>query len=255
MLRSVEEQAAAFSSALLRPDRPVPATLVDPAGKPAGRRYAIYRNNVTVGLVEALAANFPVTMRLLGEEASTTVALDYARRFPPSSPLLFRYGASFPDFLEALGLAPDLLFLGDLARLERARLEAYHAADAPPLDATELAKVSPDDLGDLRLVLHPAMRIVVSPHAIVTLYEADPSEAGRSVGVPETALVTRPWFETRVSRLDPGTASFATALCAGTPLSQAAEGAMHRHSDFDLPAALSVLMSSGAFTRISDVPS
>ena len=49
----LEDRQAAFAGALLDPRLPVPQGVVDPAGNPAPKRFAVYRNNVTVSLIEA----------------------------------------------------------------------------------------------------------------------------------------------------------------------------------------------------------
>jgi len=45
-----------FSQALLAPDLPIPEGLTDGQGAPAGKRFAVYRNNVT--LIIAVATGF-----------------------------------------------------------------------------------------------------------------------------------------------------------------------------------------------------
>ena len=42
-----------FVAALLRPDADVPLGLSDPEGRPAGKRFNVYRNNVAVSLKDA----------------------------------------------------------------------------------------------------------------------------------------------------------------------------------------------------------
>ncbi len=61
---------SAFRAAILDADRPAPPDLQDGLGRPAKRRFNVYRNNVAVSLTEALEAGFPAVARLLGEENS-----------------------------------------------------------------------------------------------------------------------------------------------------------------------------------------
>ena len=59
---------AAFASALLDPAGATPAVVTGPADKGALKRYNVYRNNVTVSLVNALAAVYPAVQRITGVE-------------------------------------------------------------------------------------------------------------------------------------------------------------------------------------------
>ena len=45
--------------ALLDPERATPSVVAGPKGKAARQRYNVYRNNVTVSLINALAVAFP----------------------------------------------------------------------------------------------------------------------------------------------------------------------------------------------------
>src|SRR5215217_522878 len=69
--------AEIFAAALLDPDRATPAAAAGPNGKAARKRYNVYRNNVTVSLIDALAAVFPATMRITGTDFFRAMA-----RFP-----------------------------------------------------------------------------------------------------------------------------------------------------------------------------
>src|SRR5271157_2049705 len=90
---------AAFSDALLKPDRETPALVSGPSGKAAVKRYNVYRNNVTVSLVDALAAVYPAVQRITGVEFFRAMARFHVRATPPASPLLFEYGRDFPAFI------------------------------------------------------------------------------------------------------------------------------------------------------------
>jgi hypothetical protein len=128
----------AFAAALLDPERPVPNALTSHTARVPTRRFAVYRNNVAVGLVDALARRFPATQRIVGEEFFRAMARLYVQAEPPRSPLLMQYGDTFADFIARFPPAAEIVYLVDVARLEAARTRAHHAADAAPLDAGQL---------------------------------------------------------------------------------------------------------------------
>lgn len=151
--------ATGFAAGLLDPASLPPVFLAGPGGKLATRRYAVYRNNVVMGLGSALEEIFPAVRRIVGDAFFAGMARLYLRRHPPSSPLLFAYGADFPAFVEDFEPARALPYLADVARIERAWLDAFHAADAPSVDAGFFGSASPDELDELRFAPHPALGI------------------------------------------------------------------------------------------------
>ncbi len=155
MASAPSSRQGTFAAALLDPDRDIPEGLVTPGGQPAARRFGIYRNNVTVSLVNALSEVFPTVQNLVGEEFFRAMARLYVQDNPPTSRLLFEYGASFPAFIGQFEPAADLPFLPDVARLERLWLDSFHAADAAPLDGTILQRVAPEQLASLTFGIIP----------------------------------------------------------------------------------------------------
>jgi hypothetical protein len=252
MDRTAASQQDRFAAALLDPERPIPDGLVTPDGRPASRRFGIYRNNVTVGLVNALAEVFPTTQNLVGEEFFRAMARQYLLDHPPASRLLFEYGATFPDFLSGFEPAAELPFLADVARLERLWLDCFHAADAAPLDGAVLQRVAPQDLAELRLIAHPAARLFRARHAAVTIMTRDRTGApldGLDPFRAEDGLVTRPAFDPEIRHLPPAGADFVGLLLDGGTLGEAAAAAFAADPDFDLPAAISAIVEAGAFCK------
>ncbi|NPU14277.1 DUF2063 domain-containing protein [Bradyrhizobium sp. 83002] len=245
--------AAQFAAALLTPDGATPVAVTAPGAKAAGRRFDVYRNNVTVSLIESLIAIYPAVQRITGPDFFRAMARAHVRETPPTSPLLFDYGRDFPCFIGRYEHAEAMPFLPDVARIERAWLDAYHAADAVPLDGAALAAVPPERLPGLRFAAHPAARIVRSDFAAATIFSANRSDAPvpRIDGsVPEDALITRPAFDVAVRHLPPGGAVFATLLITQHPLGAAAEAAFEAAPDFDLATNIAGLIEAGAFTDI-----
>jgi hypothetical protein len=250
--------AAAFAPALLDPACEVPAAITGPNGKAAAKRFNVYRNNVTVSLIDALAATYPAVQRLTGTDFFRAMARFHVRSTPPTSPLLFDYGHDFPAFIERYDHAQPLPWLADVARIERAWLDAYHAADAAPLSPAALAAVAPERLADLVFTAHPATRVVRSPFAAVTIFAANRGlEPAGPIGAPidastqEDALITRPDIEVAVRRLPPGGAVFLTHLMSGHPLAEASAAALEDSPAFDLATNIAGLFEAGAFTSLT----
>jgi hypothetical protein len=141
-------------------------------------------------------------------------------------------------------------WLTDVARIERAWLDAYHAADAEPLAPQILASIPPQRLANTVLIPHPATRIVRSNYPAVTIFAANRSAGpvGRiEAAGPEDAMVTRPVQEVTVRHLPAGGAVFLTSLIAGEPLGAAAAAALADSPDFDLATNIAGLLAAGAF--------
>lgn len=239
-----------FGAATLNARLPVPPGLVGPDGLPSARRFAVYRNNVVVGLVRALQAAYPAVHRLVGDEFFRAMATYFLRRDPPSSPVLLTYGESFPDFLAIFPPVRHLPWLADVARLERARLTAFHAAEAPALRPAALADLSPADFGRQRLRLHPSAQVVTSRHAARTIWQAnlspeEPPPIDPNAGGEDT-LIVRPEAEVLVLPLAPGAAAFLASLLEGKTVTDAAVAAIAVTPRFDMPATLGLLVTRGA---------
>lgn len=244
---------AGFAAALLDPDRPCPTGLRGPAGE-AQRRFAVHRNNVVASLVDAVAESFPVVLALVGEAFFRAIASVFVREQPPRSPLLHAYGGAFPVFVEGFGPAASLPYLTDVARLEWARVQACHAADAQPLQPGQAAlPADPERAGELLLVPHPALRVLSCAHAAVSIWAARQGQGALEqvdLTRAEHALVLRPSLEVLVGPCDAGTVAFVRCLQDGAALAQAA-AAGAAAGDFDLAGCLALLLRHGALRSIS----
>ncbi len=240
-----------FAQALSDPARPVPPQTKGREGRPDARRFAVYRNNVAAGLIGAIEARYPVARRLVGDAFFRAMAGAFVAAHRPRSPVLIHYGETFPDFVAGFEPAREIAYLPDVARLENAWVEAYHARDAPALTFDALGAVDPDALGVLRFSPHPAARLLRFAHPAASIWAAHqatgeprPPEAWRA----EEALVTRPEADVLVRILPPGGYEFAQALFAGATLAEAAENAVGE--GFDAGSHLIGLIEAGAYQSL-----
>jgi hypothetical protein len=244
---------AVLAPGLTDPEYQTPAGIVGPNGKSAVKRYNVYRNNVMVSLIDALAAVYPATQRITGAEFFRAMARFYVRAFPPRSPLLFEYGHEFPDFIERYEYARPMPYLADTARIERAWLDAYHTADVLPLAASDLAVIPSEFLADVVFVAHPATCIVRSQFPALSIFVAN--RGGGPVDRIETStsedtLITRPDQEVTVRRLPPDGAEFLTQLLLGQPLGDAAALALETTPNFDLAHNIAGMIEAGVFASL-----
>jgi Putative DNA-binding domain len=247
---------SAFAAALLSPDLPCPGGLTSWNGSDPEVRFAIYRNNVMVSLIDALADTFPVVQALVGEEFFRAMAQVFAQANPPRSRLMIYYGDSFADFVASFPPAAPVPYLADVARLEMARVRAYHAADVAPIqtEALQAALADPGQLLSLRLLVHPSVQVVESPFAVVSLWAAHQGAlcmTSVDPDVAQAALVFRHGLDVDTLELSAADAQFVVALQTGHSLLDAAGAASNSDAEFDLSHALALLLRWQLITHIT----
>jgi len=245
------ERQREFATALVDPAAAVPQGLIGPDRLPTQKRFAVYRNNVVTGLIEALQANFPATCRIVGEEFFRAMARDFVISKPPNSPILLSYGAGFPDFIAGFKLAEALPYLRDVARIERAWTEAYHASEQPAIHPNVLAAVPSGRVPEIRLTLHPSLRLVRSRFPALTIWRMNVADGVPAPVDPESggqdALAIRPAADVEVRSLPPGGVEFISTLARGESLAEATNSALKQSSCFELSANLTALIGAGVF--------
>ncbi len=236
-----------FAAALLNPYAPLPADVVDPQGRPAPKRFSVYRNNVASGLTRAMEASFPVIRKLVGPEFFAAMATEFALAHPPKSQLLMQYGDDFAGFLAGFPPVAHLGYLPDMARLEQAIRTSYHAADADPVPAGALAALPEATLLMSRLILAPSLQLVPSRWPIYAIWRANMEDGPMPVAVGQDVVVLRPAFDPRPQVLPPGGARFLQAVLAGATFADALATA---DTSLDLTAVLALLLTGQAIVGI-----
>jgi len=243
-----------FAEALLDAEAGTPEGIVGPDGQAAPKRFNVYRNNVVVSLCEALGQTYPAVKTLLGEDYFNALARAFVTRHPPQSPVLIWYGGAFAEFIENFPPLEAYPYLADVARVEWAWLQAYHAADAAPLDPSLLGAMDPDKVGGVRFEKHPAAALVRSIWPIRDLLRSNrfaPEEAGTvDLSRSQPVLITRPDLNVEIFLLRSGGEVFLGALFEGAALAEAASQAHSQCAEFSLSGCLSDCLSSGAFSGL-----
>ena len=183
----------------------------------------VYRDGYPARLTEALGETFEACWRVLGDEDFFKVTRAYIARFPSSSHNLSDYGVSFPEFLESRPESETAPFIGDLARLEWAYKEIFHAKAHASLEPAVLAaKARPDAV----FKFGSAVRVMSFPHKVYLIWKRDRSNDAALTpsdweGTERLVLYKNQTNEVFVRRLAEPEHAALSALQAGRPLAEA----------------------------------
>jgi hypothetical protein len=243
--------ARALLAAELRPDDHPPA-IARLARQPT---FAVYRNTVMKGCIDALQANYPSVARLVGDEWFRAAAAIFVRSSLPRLPTLAVYGESFADFLASFEPAAELPYLRGVARVDRFWTEAHTAADEAPVDAAAVAGLGPVALARTVLRPHASARWAwFEAQPIVTIWRRNryPAEDDHTEidWHGEGVLVVRPVGAVENVDLDTAGCAFLDACAVGGTLADAAGAALAMDAQVDLARLMARLLEAGAFGRL-----
>jgi len=243
-----------FASALLAPGAALAPEIAALATQPA---FAVYRNTVMKGCIDALQANYPAVARLVGEEWFRAAAAIHVRDALPSAPMLLDYGAGFAEFLARFEPAAEMPYLPGVARLDRLWSEAHGAPTEGALDPAVVAGLAPEALATTVLRPHAATRWAWFEEApIYTIWSRNRATGAAAADLDwraEGALLVRPGDAVTWMALDAAGCAFIEACAGGGTLAAAAHAALEAQGDADLSRLMSILLAAGAFSAMSRI--
>lgn len=245
-----------FAKALLAPD-PAAVSGLTPEIAALARQpgFAVYRNTLMKGCIDALQANYPSVARLVGDEWFRVAAAIFVREHLPAQPTLLYYGEAFAEFLARFEPAAELPYLPGVARLDRCWTESHAAEDESALTPDALAGLAPEALAATVLHPHAAARWRwFADQPIFTIWQRNrdaPDDEREIDWRGEGALLVRPRGVVQWAQLDAAGCVFLEACAAGRPLSLAAAAALAAQPDADLARLMKTLLEAGAFGRMS----
>jgi len=215
--------------------------------------FKVYCNTVLKGCVDALAANFPTVVRLVGQDWFRAAALVFACAEPPVSVCLIDYGKGFADFLAGFEPAEELPYLADVARLDRLWIESHVAADDTALDASAFSALAGADL--LQAVLRPGASVrwrwfETPAYSIWQANRELRALDGELEWTGEGALLTRPDGGVVWQRASRGMCAFLDACAAGNGLQAASQIAIDAETGIDIGHMLATLIGARVFVDI-----
>lgn len=231
-----DETQAAIAATLLDGPRHLPAGLFAGGDAAVLRGLRVHANTISHARLVALEDSFPRCRALLGEEKFNRLSRAFVEAGGARHRPLAHIGAGFPGWLERRAGRRA----ADLARIEWAWLESYHAAEAPALTLAGLAGIGEAALLALPVRRHPAVRVVALASDAARLADAD-------LGPARRLLVARPEAEVRLHAIDAADAA-ALAAAEGVPLGNLIALLAEDHPEGG--AAIAALIAAGALREV-----
>lgn len=231
----LERQQRAIAATLLHGPAYLPAGLFTGNDAAVLRGLRVHANTISHARLVALEETYPRTRAYLGEGEFNRLSRRFveeggARRRSPSD-----IGEGFPGWLAD----PRA---GDLARIEWAWLESYHAADAAALTLPDLLGLDEADLLGLPVRRHPATRIVVLASDAAPLI--DPAFAADT----QALLVTRPEADVRLFAIERAAVAVLEMAEEIAPIGNLITRLAEQHPGGG--AAIATLIDTGTFERV-----
>lgn len=193
----------------------------------------IYREQFWLRHTSSLIEDYPGLSSLLGQAAWQTLIEAYLDAHPPASFTLRDLGLALPEFVETRSELRDHALCLDMARLERAYLEVFDAADAAPLDPEQIANIREEAWPHALLQLHPAARVLAVSYPVAELRRA--LREGHALDVPERApqhlLIFRRNLQLFHESLETHEGALLETLARGVPLVPACEAVQSAYPD------------------------
>jgi hypothetical protein len=216
---------------------------------------SVYRNTVTRGAIDVLAATFSTVVNLVGEGWFQAAAAVYVGGHQPATPSLLRYGDDFADWLASFPPAQDTPYLTAVAHLDRLWWKAYFAADADALDSALLSRLDAEALDSTTLVLHPSVQLAAFDHNLASLWlshreEGDPG-AFEISAEPECLLIVRSGLAVRTTLISPSDHAFLTTCRTGGSIISAATAALTIDATASLPDIIGAHLAAGTLSGLA----
>ena len=200
-----------------------------------------HANTISHARLVALEETFPLTRHALGDEKFNQLSRAYVETPDARACDANSIGNVFSSFLHAAAANQPIL---DLASIEWAWLESYHAAEATRLALDELALLSEAALLKLVVGWHPATRLVPISGVLPDVLPELCSENAKAI------LIVRPDADVRLLALDAMTLQIAALAEKTTTIGNLLNFAAEQRSDTNPIGPVLTLIGAGALVAM-----
>lgn len=189
-------------------------------------RAKVYQNNVKQAVSDYLAAVYPATRGVVGEDYFKQLAYYAMQASPPSDGNLHNYGADLATFLNDFSELADLPYLEDLMQFEWALHSLYYLPQISGLDPNDLDQAT---LLTIPVAIRDDVLLLASEYPIYQIHQQSLPDYDGDVSIrldqgQDTLLVYKHEYTVQVWVLGSATTKLLLAIQESGNLLQAIEG-------------------------------
>lgn len=205
----------------------------------------IYRRNLQANAVRALKISYPTVLKLVGDEVFVYAVEQLLTQDPPNTGDWGLWGEHFSKLLRYVSALQDFPYVADIARLDFA-LHLLGREKDVELDMSSMSLLGTCELDQLRVVLNPSIKILVSEFPISDIYSANHGLASEVelflnqarqklvAGSGQTVLLYRPQFKPLLRSVDTSEGAWLKLLQHGMSIGKALDTLTDAKHDFSL---------------------
>ncbi len=160
-----------FQSYLIHDDCNIHADIEETKKVSATTRLEIYSNAYRSRLIEALASNYPVLQKTLGDEPFQELALLYLDAYPSTFRSIRWFGDRLEFFLREHDQYAEHPYLAELSKLEWHMTLTFDAPDREVIGIESVMQIPPYDWAMMRFILHPSVYILDFQWNVIALWK------------------------------------------------------------------------------------
>lgn len=221
----------------------------------------VYRNNYYISLTEALRSVYVSVDKLVGKGFFDFVAHSYIDAHPSKSGNLHEFGSYFSYFIGSLDQAASVPYIADIAKLDWAWHQMFHAKDSAPLNVETLEEFEHEELGALNFKFIEGMQVLTMGFTVFGLWnhcrEIPGFEGADELSYNKTTefiMIHRLGLDVVVSLMSQAEVTFIEELKKGECLADATESAMSHNMQFQLLEVLQSLFVKEVIDRVELLP-
>ncbi len=229
--------------------------LQDISSTDAEERFNVYRQTVIQNLQNALTVAFPCTWKLLGPKCADSAAYRFLKKGKngPETGCLDDWGESFPEFLESVPEFSKFSYLGDFARYEWLKQEAYCSSPDGKIQPPDLNGLSEEQIGQAKIQFVSSVQLFFSDYPIDQIQDLIDEPTTKNITLRQggaCAIIARINNTVKTFWLSASQYAFIGFLLNNCSLGNAIESTIRKYGSFNLEETLYLLLHAGVVKKI-----